>query len=332
MRYWWVNQKQTFKQEFQGGYLWSPKRKSNDAVNPFYEFMRSVAPGDIIFSYAFTRICAIGVAQSTAYESPKPGEFGSAGPYWSSIGWRIDVRFFELENKIRPADHMEKINPVMQDKYAPLQPTGRGNQSVYLTSLPQRFADVLVELVGDEAWQLRNMFNRVAENGAELVELTGEVKGQGEWENHLVEELKQDSSLSSTEKQALILARRGQGIFKKNVMAIERRCRITKVEKIEHLRASHIKPWRNCRDKDERLAATNGLLLTPSIDHLFDRGFISFEDDGRLLISPIAHEESLQKMGIDTGERVNVGAFTEEQKKFLDFHRQQIFLKPNLQL
>ena len=42
MRYWWVNQNQTFDPEFHGGYLWSPKRKSNQARNPFYEFMRNI--------------------------------------------------------------------------------------------------------------------------------------------------------------------------------------------------------------------------------------------------------------------------------------------------
>jgi hypothetical protein len=44
MRYWWVNQN---RHEVAGGYLWSPKRKANGGVNPFYESMREVAPGDI---------------------------------------------------------------------------------------------------------------------------------------------------------------------------------------------------------------------------------------------------------------------------------------------
>ena len=76
MRYWWVNQNQTFRQEIGGGYLWSPKRNANGARNPFYESMRKVAPGDLIFSFVDTRIVAIGTAQSYCYESPKPAEFG----------------------------------------------------------------------------------------------------------------------------------------------------------------------------------------------------------------------------------------------------------------
>ena len=49
MRYWWVNRNQTFRHELVGGYLWSPKRNANGARNPFYESMREVSPGDIIF-------------------------------------------------------------------------------------------------------------------------------------------------------------------------------------------------------------------------------------------------------------------------------------------
>src|SRR5256885_17117970 len=29
MAYWWVNHKQTFKSEIEGGYIWSPQRKAN---------------------------------------------------------------------------------------------------------------------------------------------------------------------------------------------------------------------------------------------------------------------------------------------------------------
>jgi hypothetical protein len=68
MCYWWVNQNQTYKHELGGGYLWSPKRNANGVRNPFYESMREVAPGDLIFSYADTRIVAIGIAESYCYE------------------------------------------------------------------------------------------------------------------------------------------------------------------------------------------------------------------------------------------------------------------------
>src|SRR4026208_2210650 len=87
MRYWWVNQNQTFRHEVEGGYLWSPKRNANGARNPFYESMREVAPGDLIFSFMDTLIPAVGIAQSFCWESPKPVEFGISGQNWENIGW-----------------------------------------------------------------------------------------------------------------------------------------------------------------------------------------------------------------------------------------------------
>jgi hypothetical protein len=91
MRFWWVNQNQTYRHEVAGGYLWSPKRKRGGQLNPFYESMREVSPGDLVFSFADTRIRAFGIARSHAYEAPKPLEFGSAGRKWGEIGWRVDV-------------------------------------------------------------------------------------------------------------------------------------------------------------------------------------------------------------------------------------------------
>jgi putative restriction endonuclease len=113
------------------------------------------------------------------------------------------------------------------------------------------------------------------------------------------------------------------------VQGLEHRCRVTGVDRPEHLRASHCKPWRDS-DNAERLDGENGLLLTPSIDHLFDRGFISFRDDGRLLVSPVAHQASLAKMGVPVDREVEVGGFTAGQAKYLEFHRDQVWLASRL--
>jgi putative restriction endonuclease len=84
-----------------------------------------------------------------------------------------------------------------------------------------------------------------------------------------------------------------------------------------------VKPWRDSSN-DERLDGENGLLLTPTIDHLFEKGFISFEDGGNLIISPVADSTSLQRMGISTDRAINVGAFSEGQRRFLDYHRDNV--------
>lgn len=318
MRYWWVNQNQTFRQEMAGGYLWSPKRNKNGARNPFYDFMRGVSPGDMVLSFEGTYIRAIGVARSHAYECPKPPEFGAAGPNWERIGWKTDVRWFRLRHQIRPAEHMDRLRPVLPSKYSPLQASGGGLQGVYLTTVPPPMMDVLVGLIGHEARDLLRA-------NVSLEEVGEYGRGLLEWEEHLRDQVARDPALADTDRLAIILARRGQGKFKSNVQAVEYRCRVTGVERLEHLRASHIQPWRDS-DNSQRLDGENGLLLTPSLDHLFDRGFISFENNGRLLISSTAHQASLRRMGVPLDGRFTVGAFTERQRSYLDFHRNDVFL------
>lgn len=320
MRFWWVNQNQTYRHEIPGGYLWSPKRNRNGRRNPFYDFMREVSPGDIIFSFADTHIKAIGIAGSYAYESPKPMEFGQAGAYWDNIGWRVDARFVELLGPIRPSEHMERLGPKLPETYAPLQQNGNGLQGVYLTLLPDNFAEELIDVIGREARTIVNL-SRISE-GIDSLPAVGQV----EWERHEVELVLASNEIPETTRQALVLARRGQGLFKQNVQRIEHECRVTKIDRIEHLRASHCKPWRDSSNR-ERLDAENGLLLSPDVDHLFDRGFISFEDNGSVLISPVAHQESLEKMGLDQALRKNVGAFTEGQRAYLSYHRENVFLE-----
>ena len=323
MRNWWVNQNQTYDHEISGGYLWSPKRNTDEGRNPFYEYMREVSPGDLILSFSNTYIRAVGIAQSYCYECPKPAEFGKAGAYWDKIGWKVDVAFQALTHQIRPSEYMQQLAPVLPEKYSPLQATGRGNQGVYLTALPPAMMNVLASLIGQEVTTLMSgvQFDRTEFNFQK-----GQAVGLNEWEDHIQQELITNTKIDETEKQALVMSRRGQGKFKKNVSLREQKCRITQVDSMEHLRASHIKPWRDSNNQ-ERLDGENGFLLTPSIDHLFDRGFISFEDSGKLLISPVAHKTSLQRMGVATDGTVNVGSFTTEQKKHLDFHRNAVFLE-----
>lgn len=317
IRYWWVNQNQTYRHEVQGGYLWSPKRSSNGTRNPFYESMREVAPGDLIFSFIDTRISALGIAQSYCWESPKPLEFGRAGQNWANIGWKVKVSFTELINKIRPKDHIEALRLLLPQKYSPLQPNGNGLQSLYLTEIPVPLAEMLIELIGQEATLITLASRTIKPSPADELDF---------WERKLEEEIANNPIVPETERLALITARKGQGLFKERVSKIESKCRLTGVENPAHLVASHCKPWRDSNN-EERLNGENGLLLTPSIDHLFDRGFIGFEDNGNLIVSPVADRLSLQRMGIDTTNIVNVGSFTSGQKQFLDFHRNAVLLQ-----
>jgi hypothetical protein len=189
-----------------------------------------------------------------------------------------------------------------------------------LTELPRGLAGALADLVSSEVGGIARS-ETVAE--PDPLSTTPELVLR---EEHLRQRVESNAASTSTEKEALVLARRGEGLFRSRVQQIESQCRITGVDHPEHLRASHCKPQRDST-YEERLSGDNGLLLTPSIDHLFDRGFISFRDDGRLLVSPVAHVPSLARMGVPTGRDVDVGDFTQGQARFLEFLRDQVFLR-----
>src|SRR5882757_9572872 len=254
MRYWWVNQNQTYRHEVGGGYLWSPKRNANGARNPFYESMREVAPGDLIFSFMDTRILAVGIAQSYCWESPKPLEFGKSGENWEGIGWRVKVHFTELAKKVRPKDHIDILRPLLPGKYSPLQPNGNGLQSVYLTEVPTALSEVLIGLIGQEIGPVVIMAAKVGPISTDDLD---------SWERKLEQGVTEDTSIPETARLAIVRARIGQGLFKERVGQIESKCRITGVENPAHLVASHCKPWRDSTN-EERLDPTIRLVIGAS--------------------------------------------------------------------
>lgn len=326
MRYWWVNQNRTYQHEVPGGYLWSPKKNQDGSINHFYETMREVSHGELIFSYNDTKIMAMGIAVRPAYTCPKPEVFGSVGANWDNIGWRIDVNFKGLYRQIQPKQHMDLLRQFLPSKYSPIREDGIGNQ-IYLAEIPQGFAQALIALIGAEAEAIfqqtiqenavREMQAPYADNESDLLKT---------WDEVQIKKLEGDDDLVVTEKEQIIKSRKGQGLFRNRVAELEKWCRVTHVDRSEHLIASHIKPWRVATNK-ERLDGQNGLLLTPSIDHLFGNGFVSFQNDGAVVISPVAHRASLNQMGLITDGSLNVGSFTGGQKSYLEYHRDCILLK-----
>jgi hypothetical protein len=306
MRYWWVNQNQTYRDEIRGSFMWSPKQTVNGARNQFYENMREVSHGDVVFSFCDTRIKAIGVVTGSAQTGPTP-DFGTAGWNWSREGWFVPVDYCVLDHQIRPKDHIEILRPLLPSKYSPLQKSGDGLQSVYLAELPQALADVLIGLIGQaylDAYAIISDFR----SPPAAVEPEGSPADR--------------SITGPTFREQLVSARRGQGVFRANVLLREKRCRVTGVSEPRHLKASHIKPWRNATDA-ERLDGANGLLLSPHIDHLFDEGYITFSSSEELLVVPDVRNKLLDAWGIDAG--VRVGEFSREQGAYLDYHRAHVF-------
>lgn len=305
MRYWWVNQNQTYQHEVSGGYLWSPKVNSDGRRNRFYDSMTEAATGDIVFSFCDTYIKAAGVVAGSCISAPKPTEFGSAGANWSNEGWFLPVRFEELSNPIRPKDHMDLLGPTLPSKYSPLQPNGNGNQGVYLAPVTDEMAAVLCQLLLGQIESIAKGNEPDANLAVDIQNVLGDVK------------------IQATVKQQLVNARVGQGFFRSMIELIEPSCRLTGVTDRRFLRASHIKPWA-VSNNQERLDGYNGLLLSPHVDHLFDKGFVSFTNGGELMVAKSLPESVLESWHLTAS--VTAKPLLPRQHPYMQYHREHVFL------
>jgi hypothetical protein len=308
--HWWVNHKQTFAQETTGNYLWSPKTNQNGARNRTYDNMTRAVAGDVVFSYADGLIKAVGIVSGSATTSPKPDEFGTTGENWTGIGWRLPVVFTVLSAPLRPKEHMDTLAPLLPPTHSPIRASGDGNQGVYLAAIPSAMAQELRRLLTGQVEQVDSKFK------------PHNITDQDQDPDTRAErEVFARTDIGPTEKQSLVNARRGQGLFRERVVQLEGKCRVTGVNLVDHLRASHIKPWKDSSDQ-EKLDGNNGLLLAPHIDHLFDQGYISFSDVGDLIVSKECPTALIKAWGIE--ESMDVGPFRLAQRPYLAHHRAHV--------
>src|SRR5258706_7366039 len=120
--------------------------------------------------------------------------------------------------------------------------------------------------------------------------------------------------LPKTTREAVIQSRIGQGKFRDAIVQYWQACSVTGCEQIGILRASHIKPWRNSSNA-ERLNIYNGLLLLPNLDTCFDLGLISFDDDGKILISSQLDRTTLTQLGINP--KMKLARIEQQHKVYL---------------
>lgn len=78
---------------------------------------------------------------------------------------------------------------------------------------------------------------------------------------------------------------------------------------------------------NDRLSGDNGLLLTRHVDHLFDKGFISFSDEGTILQSESINQITINQLGLSEKLETTILKLNNEQKAFMEYHREFIFRK-----
>jgi predicted restriction endonuclease len=139
--------------------------------------------------------------------------------------------------------------------------------------------------------------------------------------------------VDATEREVLALARVGQGVFRANVIeawGLGEVCAVTGTRLRSLLIASHVRPWRDCRTRNERLDGANGILLCAHLDRLFDQGFVSFTNDGGIVFGRTLQEDieastDLAMLGVTPQSRLNLAHIDptsyERLAEYLSDHR-----------
>ena len=137
-----------------------------------------------------------------------------------------------------------------------------------------------------------------------------------------IENVRNNSNIDSTQREMIIRARVGQGLFRDKLIEKYKCCMITGINDPRILVASHIKPWRSSNNY-ERLSVENGLLLSPLYDKLFDIGLITFDEKMTLIVSSELSESNQRKIQL-SGVQLNI-AISSEFKTNMEYHRDVIF-------
>ncbi|MBE5899656.1 MAG: hypothetical protein E7279_08650 [Lachnospiraceae bacterium] len=125
------------------------------------------------------------------------------------------------------------------------------------------------------------------------------------------------------ERIALTKQRVNQSVFRERLLAVRCKCALCNIDQEELLIASHIKPWSEC-NAEEKLDIENGLLLCPNHDKLFDKGYISFDNKGKIVVSSKLKTSSINGFRIDFKEEISI---SEKKSKYMKYHRENIFKK-----
>jgi hypothetical protein len=144
------------------------------------------------------------------------------------------------------------------------------------------------------------------------------------------------SSISDTTKTAVIQARRGQGLYRQRLMEYwDEACAVTNCSIPQVLKASHAKPWAACgkglneseKEKctNDRLSEYNGFLLSANLDALFDKGLITFDNDGHIKISKTISDENRKALGIDENMKLRK-QLDSKHFEFLHYHQEHIWV------
>ena len=291
MAFFWVNIGGSYKEVQEQNYLWAPQygmdKNGKRFLLPSWETMKYVKSGDIIFCNKDREI--VYVATAIANSEPAPRPHNRSFDKWEREGTRVNLELTVLDHPIDISQFCDIFINVFNELSKPkvFAETGSCTQT-YMCEIPEAAARMVASFIQDDV-------SLDFSNGPTKVkEATG------------------------SSKQTTILARVGHGPYREKLFRIwGGRCAVTGIAVGSILNASHIVSWSISNEK-EKVDPYNGLPLIPNLDRLFDRGMISFDDNGCLLYKP-GTVDLLRDLKIPLNSKIE-GLF-EQNKKYLQRHR-----------
>lgn len=146
MSVFYVYQGNTYQEERNGGYLWSPKLNKSGGKNVGYTMMTKVKQGDFILHNCNGKIVAISIAKADCYDSRKPAELNTSRAQidWNSDGYRVDTEYFDMDTALKVTDYKDWLAKHYKDGSA-FTVKGTGKQQ-YLCAINDDQAIYLLEM------------------------------------------------------------------------------------------------------------------------------------------------------------------------------------------
>lgn len=296
MAFFWVNLGASYKEVAAYNFLWAPSHvvdnKGKKKINAGWEPVKEVKEGDVIFCNRGESIIYVAVAGKAAYPAKRP--LTRVFNKWNDEGFQIDVDLTILTPAVSVKGFKTILMAIHNDECSPALFTKTGCiAQQYMVRLPLGAGALILSYLG-------NAEVSVCEQAS--LRKKGRIQ-QGRT------------------REAVAQARVGQGQFRDDVLALwKHTCPVTGLAKPELLTASHIVPW-SLSNEIEKIDPNNGFPLSPALDKLFDRGYMSFNDYGQLLIKTSELSiQDLQCLGINP--KAKIRGLGTKQKAYLARHRQ----------
>ncbi len=286
MSFYWVNLGGTHEEVKEKQFLWAPHDEQRRLKH--WDVVGQVKEGDVIFCAYGTYVQHVAIAQADAFMAKRPVTRKKQNE--ADFGHQVNIVFEQnaqpvLKSQLAP-DFLNRFNESCSTKVF----TNKGVAQFYMSQLSTEAGLFLLETMGLSNSPIDTLVDEGSQRPVEI-----------------------------TEREALVLARIGQGVFRQELLARwNDSCALTGLRNKALLVASHIVPWADATN-EERLDVDNGLLLVVHMDCLFDRGLISFADDGELLLSNLLVEDDRKVFSLASYK--GISGLTEGNKRFLGRHR-----------